>query len=230
MRKQVKSDLDLSRLYSLTTAISQNLQNDDDEWEKYIVKINGRISYVDYGEEEESDAIEAGHIEAYLLRVTAAMENGLPLVQVFDSHSSNVLEAFEVVIDSKTFGVRESLQRLLGTEIWPGDVFFLDNVEILPEHRGKGLGVHAVRCLFDTYARSCAVAVTKPYPLYPKANKVLQQRGMGDPKWFKAMRYDKFKANDSTAARKLSQLWSQVGFRKIPKSSWHVWSHFPGEF
>ena len=197
-----------------------------EEARRYLVEVRGRIEWVNHdrlGTDGETE--EAGRLIAHLMRVEAADSDGQWLFEVYDCFTQDVHDAFTAVIDLGTNWIRPSVEELLDSPAYSRDLLFVDRMEILPAHRGRGVGLMAMRCLLDLYGRLSEFAVAVPYPMDSSTDGCVA----GDDEWHAAMRYPDFETHKDTASAKLARYWQQVGFVPIPDSPWHVWQRLPDD-
>ena len=80
-----------------------------------------------------------------------------------------------------------------------GDVFVVEQMEIGPSHRGRGLGLTAMRGLLSTFATGETLAATRPLPTIPE----------GKTLWPTELR---------DAQERLCRYWQRAGFVRFGRS------------
>lgn len=205
--------MDNDNVIKVVLTTRQSLTCSDEENE-YIIQIDGQI--LEQTEDEEDEPVEAGSLRAYLVQRDRMDEDGRDFWQEVDAHSHLLLDAMQAIIDVETSEYRETIDEMSKQTLVNTDVLVLDLVAILPDYRGRGLGLVASQRVLDLYGSGCGVAVTLPCPLqhYP-AHAV-------DPKSAARMRYDLFTADEAAGRRKISRHWKELGFKKIPDSEYMV--------
>jgi len=96
-----------------------------------------------------------------------------------------------------------------------GDLLYLDRLQILKPHRGKGLGLEVNGAVMDLFGQLCEVVVIKPFPL--------QWEGIWDT--------TADVANEQAAAdfAKLTNYYLQLGFSRRCHTAGLYWRTLPVE-
>jgi len=86
----------------------------------------------------------------------------------------------------------------------------LDMIEVLPEHRGRHLGIAVASRLIDILGQGAGIVVCKPFPLQFNPN-------FHDDKtsFIADMRFEEFETSEEVALRRIRKYWSKLGFKKI---------------
>jgi hypothetical protein len=107
---------------------------------------------------------------------------------------------------SKVVGDRLGLAEELDLE--PGNIFCLNQIQIVPEYRGYQIGLAAIWHLLDIMADGCAVVVMKPHLI------------LGDPEFDDNYNLPKMGSLSDgeldAAQKKIAAYWTKVGFKPIP--------------
>lgn len=114
------------------------------ELDEYIVNVFGSI---DWTLDDDSTSC-AGTIRGQIIRVDRIHEKGEEIFDVCDAHSQTLHEYSCALFDSKTKELKETIDRQFGGIIGR-DVLVIDKIEILPQHRGKGIGLAAMWRFLD---------------------------------------------------------------------------------
>lgn len=179
----------------------------DDELD-YVVNYYGRI--IDSGSDEdegESKETLIGRVSGYRVHMGLVWEHDLNPLDVFDAHSHTLLGFYEVLFDQRTCELKESICEL---SVGP-DVLIIDKVEILPNYRGKSIGLKAVRRTMEFLGGGCAVTALHAHPIqYDKLDK----------DWTLQMHLQNFIGDKQTAQKKLRDYWSRLGFRRVGRTSY----------
>jgi len=146
----------------------------------------------------------AGNVEFYIVKVAAAVNSGISLMDAIDSIDQDVYEYGAAVLDPATDDVRDDLVDRF--ECIGGDLMFLHLMEITPAHRGRNVGLVAASRLIDSYANG--LVVCRPQPL---------QHVGDEPHRFptEGMEYERFSKDRREAKRKLQKYWRRLGFEPI---------------
>jgi hypothetical protein len=87
-------------------------------------------------------------------------------------------------------------------------------IEILPAHRGCGLGLAVASRLIDLYGAGCAVVACKPFA---------SQFASGEPKdrdFYEGMRFDDLSRARARSFAKLRRYWARLGFRRAGRTDY----------
>lgn len=168
----------------------------------------------DGAEEEE---VSAGKAELFRVRLDLAHNEGLNALEACDAVSQDLCEYAEAVLDPATGALREEICD--DFDCIGGDLLVIHLVEILPAHRGSGLGLWVVRRLIEYYGTG--LVICRPQPLqYVGGSHVGQQQRSRDP----AMEYGRFPGSKALAKTKLRDYWRGVGFEPIGDGEFFVLS------
>jgi hypothetical protein len=176
------------------------LRLDDGELSDLIVTFVGEV--LDHGDETGAPEV-VGRIEGSRVHVGLALERGEPLFDVCDAHSQTMMELYEALYNPETGEMREGIaEETSGT-----DILFVESIELLPEYRGRTLGLMALRRTLEFLGGGCAVAVVWAYPnRYDEVE---------DRDWASRMRPELFGVAGEEAAAKLRAHFERLGFTRI---------------
>jgi GNAT superfamily N-acetyltransferase len=119
------------------------------------------------------------------------------------------LHCGEAVYDFRTDEYSQNVEHLfepLGSPI-DLDVLYIDQMEIDPAYRGKGIGLLVLLKVIRRYQDQCGLVAIKPYPLQHAANNI--------PESSKEFKRDR---------KKLVQYYARLGFERIPNTDYHALS------
>jgi GNAT superfamily N-acetyltransferase len=136
------------------------------------------------------------------LRVAWARHDGFALRKLFaTSPKYEVIFAhlFDPTTERLSSGTSDGGNR--------SDVLYLDEMTILPEHRGRGLGGHVLESIaaeyFGMWAMMVLRAVPEPFESGPWSDRVYARQ---------------FPASGDAAKKKLRVYWARFGFRPLGKT------------
>jgi GNAT superfamily N-acetyltransferase len=133
-----------------------------------------------------------GEIEAMrLLLAEAEIEPG-GLADVFDRYSDDLLAYYEPLRDARVFD-----------DLF-GDILIIDRIRIVPEWRGRGIGLAAIAIAIEELGRFCGLVAITPAPTEP--------RGMSD-------------VERASGRRALARHWKKLGFKRVGQSD--IWALDP---
>ncbi len=190
------------------------------EPDSYIDHISGTVEIVH--EEDWEKALEGpikgtvvGRFEASYVNFDLAESEKVPLYDVMDAASADMESIYAALFNPDTHDFREELGELIG-DIFLGNILVIDNVEILPEYRGVGLGLATLWQLFRRRSTGCGVVVTYAYP--PQFNESFI-RDMRLNEWGRMMYYESICDDENIAVNKLISYCGKLGFKKISENN-----------
>src|SRR5215216_162041 len=115
----------------------------NDEVENYLTSIEGEILASD----ENGTETLVGKLRAYYADLNGASDADLEPYYILDLHAATA-PFYPALFDPKIDDFKRSVYRLAGNDIFNRNLLILDRMEILPEYRGKGLGLACLyRCI-----------------------------------------------------------------------------------
>ena len=167
-----------------------------------------------------------GKFRVYYVDVERAMNEREPIYHVLDDHSAEVEEYFEPIFESEGYDFNENLLETVGYEVTGHNILILDRLEILPQYRGRKLGLTILHHMIARFSAGASIVAMKPFPLQ------FEPIRDGDKKkWRDRMCLDQFSADENTANEKLRDYYRKLGFIHLGGSPMMVVStplSFPG--
>ncbi|MFL9670428.1 hypothetical protein WIX39_026095 [Variovorax sp. AB1(2024)] len=188
--------------YSHTTLI------DDEEPNRYHRCIDGQVRLC--ADEDFEHRTTIGQFSVIIIDVESAMNEQERVFDVFDC-STTTIDYFSLYDQGMGF-IPEVTKVLKGGERWSPNMLILDRLEILPEHRGKRYGLHALRWMQFHFGTGCGIVAMKPFPLQFEY-KMKTEAGQAE---FARLELDKFTGEQQAAVRKLRAYYRQAGFARVP--------------
>jgi hypothetical protein len=181
-------------LFTVTHTLVSSL-NDSEEYE-HITQISGEIT-AEY--EDEISAL-AGRTSLYIVDYARAKyECGLTLHDVLDGDL--ITYSYAPGLLGRDGDLKSAFEDMLVERI-----LIIHRIEVLPEFRGRRLGIWALYRILDCFAPNSVLPVIMPYPL--------QFSPVADDSSSADLRLGDFKISRSKAFRKIRDYWAQVGFEK----------------
>jgi len=180
----------------------------------YIRSIHGHIEFSSAYEDKETGEYgewrtEAGRFHALYVDADLALSEGTRLREVMEAESADMTDIHTSLFDRDAGELRKGVAELLGSPV-RRNLLVIDRVEILPTHRGMGLGLAALWYVARFHSAGCGVVAIKAVPI--------QFRAGFDAKiddWNRQMAYDSFRAGKEAAQKKLVSSWAKLGFQEI---------------
>lgn len=181
-------------LFTITHTLASSL-NDGEEYE-HIMRIPGEIT-AEY--EDETSAL-VGRISLHIVNYARAKyECGLTLHDVLDGDL--VTYSYAPGLLGRDGDLNRVFEGMLVERI-----LIIHRIEVLPEFRGRRLGIWALYRILDCFAPSSVLPVIMPYPL--QFSPVADDLSSAD------LRLGDFNVSRSEAFRKIRDYWAQVGFER----------------
>ncbi|AUX42154.1 uncharacterized protein SOCE26_035810 [Sorangium cellulosum] len=176
----------------------------------YVIEIHGDIRI-----DSNHNAPEAiGWIQARRVQAGRACNDGESLFEVCDSVDQSLHEYASAVYDYE----EESILDSISDGCVGADILIVESIQIVAAHRGRRLGLLAMRRTVDTFGDGCAAVVIKPFPLQFSAHPNRSSRARPEPET--QMDMASFVGGEKAAFAKLRKYWKQLGFRRIGKTEY----------
>lgn len=189
-----------------------------------VYEYDGEIFAVDSDSE-----VLIGKCRAIYVDVARAMAEGIDLYDVFDAHSSSLEEYYCHIFNGNDFLEDEdepssifsdALNDLLNGNIVAYNLLILDRVELLPEYRGKFIGLSVMRYVMARFSQGAGIIALKAFPLQFEKGLITPE----EKQWQMKLQLDAFTRNKKQAQKKLVNLYRDLGFRPLPKSPYMVFN------
>jgi len=177
----------------------------DGEADQYIVHYWGQI--LDSADSEDAGAESAdvivGRVDLSRVHMGLVAEHGESVVEVFDAHSDDIVEFCEALFDVDT----EELKDGISEQTSGSDLLLVESIEILPQYRGKALGLKVLRRLMEFLGGGCAVVAIKARPV--------RYTDPADVDWSRRMQPAMLEASPDEAPQRLREYFSRLGFERV---------------
>ena len=170
----------------------------------FIYETSGDLFAIDDNDDREF----VGKFRVYYVDVERAISEGEPIFEVLDAHSSHVAEYFEPIFGSEAPDFSNHLLELLDHGIFGSNLLILDRLEMLPQYRGRGLGLSVLRHMISRFSSGAALVAMKPFPLQFEVVRAHEDEN----KWRDRMNLAQLPTNADVATEKLRQYYSKLGF------------------
>ncbi len=150
-----------------------------------------------------------GKVRLFYLDLAAVFDTNGSLHDLFDIRSETA-PFYSALIDYKTGDFKPNLEKILGEYICDLNVLIVDRLEILPEFRGKKIGLACLGWCLQQYAHACGVVALKCFPLQ------FECAEMGEPAWRREMQFGKLSRDRKTSLAKLKKYYASLGFKVLP--------------
>jgi GNAT superfamily N-acetyltransferase len=179
-----------------------------------IYETRGDIANID--DDDDSRSL-IGRFGVYYMDVDRAINEGCSVFDLFDAYSQTA-EYYRALFGRDAPDFSSRVRKLVDDEIWGSNVLILDRLELLPEYRGKGLGLNLMRHLIKRFGYGAAIVAIKPFPLQFE----FAPNCEGEKEWRSKLRLDAFTKSHRAGTTKLVDYYGRLGFRRVGRSPFMV--------
>lgn len=192
------------------------LSLDDDEPSRFLFEYSGKIVVNDYSGQKVG---ELGTFSAFVVDAMSAVTERESLFDVFDSAESTV-NYFGDLYESDGGDFKPKVVKAAFNEDpwWNPNLLILDRLIIYPEHRGRGIGLAALRAMIHRLRTGVGLIAMKPYPLQFEAKHLEAP----DSDESKRLGLDGFTLSQQKATAKLRKYYSRLGFKPVHGTEYMV--------
>jgi DNA-binding XRE family transcriptional regulator len=186
----------------------------DEGPDSYIHAVHGKIEFSSAYQDMETGEFgtwrtEAGRFRALYVDAVLARGEGQRVCDVMSAESPEMADMCRALFAPGTDGFRNEVTEILQNPV-DGNILVVLGVEILPGHRGMGLGLAALWYVIRLHSAGCGLVVLKAFP---------GQHAPGfDPgrdDWTRRMAYPPAAGGMEEAQRKLVAWCGKLGFRQV---------------
>ncbi len=186
----------------------------DEGPDSYIHAIHGKIEFSTAYQDMETGEYgawrtEAGRFRALYVDGALARSEGESVSDVMNAESPEMAEICRTLLAPGKDELRSEVQEILQGSS-EGNLLVVMGVEILPTHRGMGLGMAALWYVVRRHSAGCGLAVLKAFPAQHAPG-----FDAGRDDWTRRMNYPSFAGGTEEAQRKLASWCGKLGFRPI---------------
>lgn len=192
---------------------SESCVSESGELDDLIYETSGDLFNI--GDKDEREFV--GKFRLYYVDVERAVNEGMPVFDMLDAHAHTV-EYYEPIFGSNAPEFSDRLTKLLHHDVLGSNLLILDRLEILPEYRGKELGLSVMRHMMRRFSAGAAVVAIKPYPLQFEAG----PSGEDEKKWRADFGLGQLPRDKRLATKTLCDYYSKLGFVRISRTPFMV--------
>jgi len=152
----------------------------------------------------------AGKVRLFMVDIEGAREAGISALDLLDFDGAT--EPYIGLLSNEVAGnFCPAVTNLLGGEdmVFSNNMLIIDRVELLPEYRGKGLGLKCLETCLRHFRLGCRVAAIKPFPLQ------FESGAKESEDWSGGMQLAELSRNQAACTRRLRRYYSALGFRHV---------------
>jgi|688.fasta_scaffold324748_2 hypothetical protein len=185
-----------------------------DEPDRFVYTYSGDIFNTD-----DNDArIKIGKFTAHYVDVVEAINEGESIFDVLDCHSSSTSEYLEPIFGNNLPEFSDDVEEINDGYADGLNLLILDRIEIIPEFRGRSIGLKVLRHLMVRFSKGAGIIALKAFPLQYENEKINQD----DRDWQKLMSFDRFLNDECASKEKLKDYYGALGFISLPDSDFMV--------
>jgi hypothetical protein len=173
---------------------------------EFIHVINGEIRSGD-------SKLAVGRIGALLVQVGRVADAGGDLFEIMEGKSPHLGGFHAALFKPHECDYKDAVRRQF-VDILGLDLLMLEQVEIEPASRGKGLGLLAVSRTIDVFGENCGLIAMEPFPQ--------QFRNYLDPAWRPPEGVEDPEVELRVATRKLRSYWARAGFKRVHGTEYYA--------
>tara|TARA_B100000446_G_scaffold184352_1_gene206222 strand:- start:85811 stop:86422 length:612 start_codon:yes stop_codon:yes gene_type:complete len=192
-------------LYSVEYSVVSTLFDEDI---KFLTEINGKV--ITYDENDNQEVV--GKVRFYSVDVCNAARSGWDIFSLLDTRgeTSPFIELFESDTSELTEQVVDVLDEAISE--FESQLFIVDRIEVLPKYRGEGLCGNLINEAIRLFGRGSDITALKCFPL--QFENVVNE----NDEWRDAMGYKGLTQDSGSAASRLAQYYTALGFIPVPDS------------
>lgn len=185
---------------------------DDDEPDFCIKRLEGHV-VVELGYRR----VRIGRFRVFVVDLDLALNERRAAFDVFDSLSetADYWNLYTSGGDLRTKVVKV----LPGGHRGGANMLILDRLELLPRHRGHGVGLNVLKCLMQQYGLGCDVIAMKPFPLQFEGRLTVTFGGKSETKQISTPQEDR---EFRRATNRLREHYGRLGFVRVPRTDFMV--------
>jgi hypothetical protein len=186
---------------------------DDSEPDKWVYSYCGDILNI----EEDDSRTKIGKFSAQYIDVGGAMNEGEPIFEILDCHSSSLAEYFEPIFGDNAPNFSDTVEQITKGNADGCNLLIIDRVEIIAEYRGKGIGLRILSHMMVRFSMGAGIVALKAFPLQFELEQTNE-----DQTWHKLLSLESFENNVEVSTTKLKDYYSRLGFKCLPAGDFMV--------
>ncbi len=152
----------------------------------------------------------AGRFIAIRMRIEDAHADGIAARSIFDAFDGRLDVFWKALFDPELDDIDDMVR--LRFDVGGSDVLLVYGISLLPEHRGRDVGLATAARLIDTLGLGCDLVAMRPLPAQIC-------RPIADAEFHAAMRLEYFPPDADAAYRRLRRHFGRLGFRRVRRTS-----------
>jgi GNAT superfamily N-acetyltransferase len=158
-----------------------------------------------------------GRFGLYYADIDRALNQGVHAFDVFDAYALTA-EYYEHLYGENAPDFSDRVMKLVHDEVWGSNVLILDRVELLPQYRGRGLGLDVKRHMMKRFGAGAALVALKAFPLQLEVT----PSSTDEKRWRANLGLGQFIQSGTAGTKKLVEYYGRVGFQRIGRTPYMV--------
>jgi|GEM_PF-3869882 hypothetical protein len=191
--------------------------SENDEPSRFVLDFEGLIYETVDDENNDLDEVLVGRIDLSLIQRGRIWDEKGSLFEAMDCFSSEMRECYGSIFNDRTGDWNESIESLYEPDaLLHSDLLFIKGLALDAAWQGKTIGSAVARQVLSIFGSSCGLICCKPFPL--------QYAGWAGDPGEEIHESISEKKERERAFRRVNQFWKSLGFHKLPKSEFIVFS------
>lgn len=161
-----------------------------------------------------------GKFQAQYIDVGRAMNEQESVFDVMDCLSASIAEYFEPIFGENSPHFSDAVDEISGCVTDGYNLLILDRIEVLPQFRGRRIGLKVLRQMMVRFSPGAGVIALKAFPLQ------LEHESFDEDEraWRERLDLKSFVQDEKISIAKLEGYYSKLGFKALPNSAFMVFS------
>jgi hypothetical protein len=205
--------------YELDVAITTPLRSPEPS--EYATAVSARIVFDDWPPDPRAGMarrVPAGRLSLTVYDLARAEHDGQNPMEVFDCLSQDALETYRLLYDGYEVRVPPlGLARpdAAWQDVTSPSLVVVESVEVLPRHRGRGLGLVAVLKALHLFGPPGGLAALWAAPINYAGGNAIPPSDPLAASWGRRMKPSAFDPDPARACRTLARYWRRLGFAPV---------------
>jgi len=153
----------------------------------------------------------AGKVRLFVVDLEGADKKGFGARWTLDLEAAT--EPYMALLSQEAGNFSPAVLKILGEEfILNSNMLIIDRLELLPQYRGRGLGLRCMDACIRHFSLGCRIAAIKPYPLQ------FEPTGRSKNEWRDALAFKALSRDKRASTKRLKQHYGQLGFQHVPRT------------
>ncbi|MBM7332680.1 hypothetical protein [Alloalcanivorax marinus] len=159
-----------------------------------------------------------GKFQAWYIDVSRAINEQESVFDVMDSLSVSIAEYFDPIFGENSPHFSDAVDDISDCVTDGYNLLILDRIEVLPQFRGRRIGLKVLRQMMVRFSPGAGVIALKAFPLQ------LEHESFDEDAraWRERLDLNSFVQDEEVSMAKLQDYYSTLGFKAIPNSDFMI--------